>query len=199
MRRYISVVVVMIFAGALILSACSSGKGPAEEAIKVAETAVNGAKAEAMKIVPDQFKSLETALSSAKDKFNKKDYKAALADAQAIPGKVKEVLEAVKAKKEAFTKTWNDLSEGLPKMVGAIKSRIDILSKSKKLPANLPKEKFEEAKSGYETAVKDWGTAQESFKAGNLADAVSKGNSIKEKAAQVMQILGMPVPAAAKS
>ena len=84
-------------------------------------------------------------------------------------------------------------------MVEAIKSRIDILSKSKKLPANLPKEKFEEANSGYETAVKDWGTAQESFKAGNLADAVSKGNAIKEKAAQFMQTLGMPVPAAAKS
>ena len=199
MRRYISVVVVMVFAGALILSACSSGKGPAEEAIKAAETAVNGAKAEAMKIVPDQFKSLEAALSSAKDKFSKNDYKAALADAQAIPGKVKEVLEAAKAKKEELTKTWTDLSQGLPKMVDAIKSRVDILSKSKKLPANLPKEKFDAARSGLETALKDWGTAQESFKAGNLADAVSKGNSIKEKAAQVMQILGMTVPAAAKS
>jgi len=29
-----------------------------------------------MKIVPDQFKSLEAALASAKDKFAKKDYKA---------------------------------------------------------------------------------------------------------------------------
>ena len=84
-------------------------------------------------------------------------------------------------------------------MVDAIKSRIDVLSKSKKLPANLPKEKFDEAKAGYETAAKDWATAQESFKAGSLADAVSKANSIKEKAAQVMQLLGMPVPAAAKS
>ena len=98
MRRFMSVAVVMVFAGALILSACSSGKGPAEEAIKAAETAVNGAKAEAMKIVPDQFKSLEAALASAKDKFAKKDYKAALADAQAIPGKVKGVLDAAKAK-----------------------------------------------------------------------------------------------------
>ena len=199
MRRYMSVAVVMVLGVALILSACSSGKGPAEEAIKAAETAVNGAKAEAMKIVPDQFKSLEAALASAKDKFTKKDYKAALADAQAIPGKVKGVLDAAKAKKEELTKVWTDLSGGLPKMVEAIKSRIDILSKSKKLPANLPKEKFDEAKAGYETAVKDWGTAEESFKAGNLADAVSKGNSIKEKAAQVMQLLGMPVPPAAKS
>jgi hypothetical protein len=149
--------------------------------------------------VPDQFKALEAALNSAKDKFTKKDYKAALADAQAIPGKVKEVLDAAKAKKEELTKVWTDLSGGLPKMVDAIKSRIDVLSKSKKLPANLPKEKFDEAKAGYETAAKDWATAQESFKAGSLADAVSKANSIKEKAAQVMQLLGMPVPAAAKS
>jgi len=199
MRKHISTVVVMVFMVALILSACSSGKGPAEEAIKAAEQALNGAKAEAAKIVPDQVKSLEVALSSAKEKFGKKDYKAALTEAQAIPGKVKEVLAAASSKKEALTKTWTDLSQGLPKMVDAIKSRVDILSKSKKLPANLTKEKFDEAKSGLTTAMNDWGTAQESFKAGNLAEAVSKANSIKEKAAQVMQILGMPVPAGAKS
>jgi PBP1b-binding outer membrane lipoprotein LpoB len=199
MRRYMLVFVVMAFAGALVLSACSSGKAPAEEALKAAEQAVNGAKAEAAKIVPDQVKSLEGALSSAKDKFEKKDYKAALADAQAIPGKVKEVIDAAKAKKEELTKSWTNLSEGLPKMVEAIKSRVDILSKSKKLPANLPKEKFEEVKSGLGTALTDWAAAQDSFKTGNVGEAVSKANSIKEKAVQFMQTLGMPVPEGAKS
>ena len=42
MRRYMSVAVVMVFAVALILSACSSGKGPAEEAIKAAEQRLTG-------------------------------------------------------------------------------------------------------------------------------------------------------------
>jgi hypothetical protein len=199
MRRYVSVAgtMVSVFAMVLMMSGCSSDKGPAEQAIKAAETAIEPLKGEAAKIVPDKVKSLQDALSSAKDKFGKKDYKGALADAQAIPGKVKEVLDAATAKKAELTKAWEDLSQGLPKMVEAIKSRVDILSKSKKLPANLPKEKFDEVKSGLETAMKDWTAAQDSAKAGSLADALAKANSIKEKATQYMQTLGMTAPAAA--
>ena len=109
------------------------------------------------------------------------------------------MLESLKAKKDELTKTWANLDQGLPKMMESIKSRVGILSKSKKLPANLTKEKVEEAKSGLDSAMKEWETAKESFKTGSLAEAVTKGNTVKEKAAQVLQILGMPVPAAAKS
>jgi hypothetical protein len=198
MRKYISMVVVISFVTTLVLFSCASVKKPAEEALKVAEQAVGQAKTEAGKIVPDQVKSLEAALSGAKEKFSKGDYKAALAEAQAIPGKVKEVLEAAKAKKEELTKTWNDLSQSLPKMLDSIKSKINSLSKSKKLPKNLTAEKFTEAKNKLSEAMNEWGVSQEGFKGGNLADAVTKANSIKEKAVQMFQTLGMPVPQGAK-
>ncbi len=199
MRKYVSTVVAISFIATLVLFSCASVKKPAEEALKAAEQAVGQAKTEAGKIVPDQVSSLEAALNGAKEKFSKGDYKAALTEAQAIPGKAKEVLEAAKAKKEELTKTWNDLSQGLPKMIGAIKSRVDILSKSKKLPANLTREKFAEVKSKLGEAMNEWGASQESFKGGDLADAVTKANSIKEKAVQMLQTLGMPVPQGAKS
>jgi hypothetical protein len=35
-------------------------------------------------------------------------------------------------------------------------------------------------------AIKDWGVSQESFKGGNLAEAVTKANSVKEKAVQIL-------------
>jgi len=189
----------MIAIAGLILTGCSKVKGQAEAALKAAEKVISEAKPEAEKIAPDQIKALEAALSGAKEKFGKGDYKAALSDAQAIPGKVKEMLASLKAKKDELTKTWTDLDQGLPKMMESIKSRVGILSQSKKLPANLTKEKFEEAKSGLDNALKEWETAKESFKGGKLAEAVAKGNTIKEKAVQVLQLLGMPVPAAAKS
>jgi len=188
----------MIVAAGLILTGCSKVKGQAEAALKVAEKAIAEAKPEAEKIVPDQIKGLETALNGAKEKFNKKDYSGALSDAQAIPGKVKELVASLNAKKDELTKTWTNLDQGIPKMMEAIKSRVGILSQSKKLPANLTKEKFEEAKSGLDNALKEWETAKESLKGGKLAEAVAKGNTVKEKAVQVLQILGMPVPAAAK-
>ena len=47
--------------------------------------------------------------------------------------------------------------------------------------------------------MNDWGISQEIFKRGNLAEAVTKANSVKEKAVQILKTLGMPVPEAAKS
>jgi hypothetical protein len=199
MRKIVLLSVVMIVAAGLILTGCSKAKGQAEAALKAAEKAISEVKPQAEKIVPDQLKALEAALNGAKEKFGKGDYKAALSDAQAIPGKVKDMLASLNAKKDELTKTWTNLDQGIPKMMDAIKSRVGILSQSKKLPANLTKEKFEEAKSGLDSALKDWETAKESFKGGMMGEAVAKGNTVKEKAVQILQILGMPVPAAAKS
>ncbi len=199
MKRNLVRLAIILFVGTVMLIACASDKGPAEQAIKAAEDAVNSVKAEAAKYVPDQVKSLESALAALKDKFAKKDYKAAISEAQSLSGKAKEVAEAAKAKKEELTKSWTDLNEGLPKMVEAIQSRVDILSKSKKLPGNLTAEKFEEVKSGLNSAKEEWAKALESFKAGSLAEAVSLANSVKGKAVQAMETLGLPVPAGAKS
>ena len=199
MKRNFFSLAIALFLSTIMLIACASDKGPAEQAIKAAEEAINSSKAEAVKYMPDEVKSLESALAALKDKFAKKEYKAAISEAQSLAGKAKGLVDAAKAKKEELTKTWTDLNQGLPKMVEAIQSRVDILSKSKKLPANLTAEKFAEAKSGLAAAKEEWGKALESFKTGSLADAVSVANSVKEKAVKAMEILGLPVPPGAKS
>src|SRR5512137_2597070 len=170
MRYHIPRVAVIVLAVAVLLTGCGSDKGPAEQAIKAAEDAFNAAKAEAVKYVPDQVKSVEGAIAAVKDKFGKNDYKAALTEAGAIPGKVKELTAAANAKKEELTKAWGSMSEGLPKVVEAIQSRVDILSKAKKLPATITAEKFEQAKSGLAALKQEWGQAQEAFKGANLMD-----------------------------
>jgi len=199
MRHYLPRVTVLVLAAAVLLAGCGSEKAPAEQAIKAAEDAFNAAKAEAVKYVPDQVKSVESAIASIKDKFGKGDYKAVLAEAGAIPGKVKELTAAATAKKEELTKAWGSMSEGLPKVVEAIQSRVDILSKTKKLPANLTAEKFEQAKSGLAAIQQEWGQAQEAFKGANLTDALAKAGGVKAKAKEVLEALGMPVPDALKS
>ena len=199
MKKNLFSLAITLVVSIFMFVSCASDKGPAEAAIKAAEEAVKATKAEAEKFVADEVKSLESALAAVKDKFAKKEYKAALTEAQALVGKAKSVMEGAKAKKEEMTKTWANLSEGLPKMVEAIQSRVDILSKAKKLPANLTAEKLAEAKSGLTAAKDEWAKALESQKAGKIAEAVSAANSVKEKAVKAMEILGLPVPAAAKS
>jgi PBP1b-binding outer membrane lipoprotein LpoB len=197
-RNYIYLLIAVMLVGSLAMFGCAGDKKPAEAAIKAAEDAYAAVKAEAVKYVPEQAKAVEAALASAKDKMAKNDFKAALGEAQPLVGKIKELADAVKAKKDELTKKWESLSSGIPKMIEALESRVGILSKSKKLPANISADKFADAKSGLASAKDEWAKAQESSKAGNTADAASLANSVKEKAAKAMEALGMSVPAAAK-
>jgi hypothetical protein len=171
--------------------ACNSGKAPAEAAMKLADEAVSGARTEAENLVPDDMKSLSDDLAAAKDQMAKGDYKAALASAQSIQQKANDVLAKAKAKKDELTATWNQMSDSLPKMLDAIKSRVDILSKSKKLPAGLDAAKLTAAKDGLAAATTAWGEAQEAFKGGKWTDAIAKATAVKDKATGIMASLGM--------
>src|SRR5262249_4445471 len=182
-----------------ILAGCASNKGPAEAAIKTAEEAVSATVAEASKYVPDQAKSLQTALAAVKGKVAKGEYTVVLNDARSLTDKTKEVASAASAKKAELAKAWEDLSAGMPKVLDAIKGRVDILSKSKKLPANLTAEKFASAKSGLDEMTQQWTAATGSASSGNLMDAITKGTAVKTRAAEVLTTLGMPVPDALKS
>jgi len=192
------VLVAVLLAGLMMVVGCSRDKEPAEAAIKAAEAAVGTAKAEAAKYVPDQVKGVEDALKAAKDAFEKKEYTQALTAAKDIPAKAKDLAAAAAAKKAELTKAWEEMAGGLPKMVEAIKSRVDILSKSKKLPANLDKAKFEGAKAGLGEITQTWTDAENAYKGGNIADAIAKANAVKAKATEIMTTLGMQPPAAAK-
>lgn len=190
---------IMVVFASVLLSACASEKVPAETALKAAESAVNATVAEASKYVPDEAKALQDSLNSLKDSFTKGDYKTVLAGAPELTTKTKALADAAAAKKADLTKSWADVSGGLPKVLEAIQGRVDILSKAKTLPANLDKTAVDGAKTGLESMNKAWADAQASFSAGNLADALAKANALKGQAAEIMTKLGMQVPTALKS
>jgi len=180
------------------LAACESAeKAPAAAAISAAQNAIDAVKGEAMKYVPDQVKSAQDAVAAARASFEKKDYKAALAGAQDATAKAKELGAAVATKKAELTKSWEEMSNGVPKMAEVIKSRVDILSQSKKLPAGVDRAKLDDAKAGLASLNESWAAASDAFKSGDMFDAVSKGKSAKDKAVEIMTALNMTVPQAA--
>jgi hypothetical protein len=199
MRRVIHSLVMMIFASAL-LSGCGAGdKGPAETALKGVEEAVAAAKADASKYLPEQAGALDAQVAALRDKFSKGDYKAVLTDAPALTAKAQELASAAAAKKAELTKSWEGLSSGMPRVVEAIRNRVDILSQSKKLPTGMSSETLAQAKAGLNQITEQWNAATEASKGGNLADAVAKASSVKVKAAEVLTLLKMPVPEALKA
>lgn len=181
----------------IALTACSTAKAPAEAAIKATEQALTGIRQEASVYVPDQLKAIEDTLAAAKADFDKKEYQKALTEAQSLPGKVKDLSAAIAMKKDELANSWKNMSGGLPGMVEAIQSRINILSKSRRLPAGIDKNQFESAKTTLEQIKQTWTDATSAFEGGNLMDAVTKANDVKTKAVEIMNALKMQVPEAA--
>jgi hypothetical protein len=120
-----------------------------------------------------------------------------LAGAQDVAAKAKELGAAAATKKAELTKSWEEVSNGVPKMAEAIKSRVDILSQSKKLPAGLDKAKVDDAKAGLESMNQSWTQASDAYKSGDVGSAVAKANAAKDKAVEIMTALNMTVPQAA--
>jgi DNA repair exonuclease SbcCD ATPase subunit len=190
-RSIISIAAALLIA--MMFMACADEKGPAELAMQAAEQAVNAAKAEAVKFAPEKAAGLDAALASVKEKMAKKEYKEALAEAQTIPDKAKEVLTAAKAKKDELTKKWDELVQAVPPMVAALQTKVDELGQLKKLPKEMTAEKLAEAKAGLDAVKADWAKAEESFKAGNFSEALTAAGAIKEKATKQMEALGLSI------
>ncbi|HEX7614433.1 MAG TPA: hypothetical protein VF554_04045 [Thermoanaerobaculia bacterium] len=190
----------------LALVACSQ-KGPAEAALKAAETSMNEVKADGAKYAPEQTKAIMVSYTAAQDSFNKGDYKAAMEVAQGIPAKAKDVAAAVASKKDELTKTWTTLATTLAPQIEQIRTKVGELSAMKKLPKDMDATKLEGAKAALADITKISGDAAAAFKSGNLTDAVSKGNAVKAKVADAMASLGLtpaapaaaPAPAAPKA
>jgi hypothetical protein len=187
----------IVFACCFALISCSTSKAPAEAAIKAADEALAGVKSEAAVYIPDQLKAVEDSLAAAKESFQKGEYQQALTGAKDLVTKAKDLAAAVAAKKDELTKSWQDMSGGLPGMVEAIQSRVNILSKSKKLPSGIDKNKFEAAKTDLATISGAWTEASSAFTSGNLMEAVTKAKTVKDKAVEIMNAIGMKVPEAA--
>lgn len=184
-------------AACALLVACSSDKGPADLALKAADQAIAAAVPEAEKYVPDQLASAQAALKAAQDQFAKGDYKGALAAANDVAAKAKDLVAAAAAKKEELTKAWTEASGSLPKMIEAIKSRVDILGQSKKLPKGMDAAKLTQAKEGLAALTTAWDAASAAFGSGDVQGALEKAKGLKEKGTEIMALLGMQAAPAA--
>jgi type II secretory pathway pseudopilin PulG len=118
---------------------------------------------------------------------NKKEEQARAAAAAAATAAA-----AAQQAQAAASAEWATLSTDLPKMVSAIQSRVDILSKSKKLPAKLSKESFDSAKAGLDMINSTWSEATAAAAAGNSIEAVDKAKLVQQKGQEVLALLGMP-------
>ena len=184
---------------ALLLVGCANQMEPAKKAIADIEAAIAAAGPDAAQYIPDQLQAVTGQLADLKARFDQKDYKGILAaapalltQAQGLAGAASSAKEAAMAAAlEAMNAEWTTLSGTLPAAVAAIESRVNILSKSKKLPANLDATTFESVKTGLADAKSLWDQATAAQAAGNVEAAVTAARQVKEKSDAALAALGM--------
>ena len=183
---------------AAVLVGCASDKAPAEQAVANAETSLAQIRDMAQKYAPDQLQAVDAQFNGIKDSLNKGDYKGVMA---AVPGLnsaisgLKDAATAKQADAEAAAAkakdAWGPMSTDVPKMVDAIQSRVDILSKSHHLPHGVTKDSLAAAKSGLDSMKSAWSDASNAATSGDYTTAATKGQAVRDQAAQIMQSLGM--------
>ena len=100
-----------------------------------------------------------------------------------IEASLKDAVTAGKAHAKAAlaaAKTeWEGLSAEVSKQVDSIQTRIDELSKQKRLPWGINKDEFEGSKSAFESMKAQWNDATAEFKKGDAIEANSKAKTAK--------------------
>jgi len=191
----------MAFA-ALMLAGCANQMEPAQKAIANIEAAITAAGPDASQYIPDELQAVTSQLADLKAKFDQKDYKGVLAaapalltQAQGLAGAASSARQAAEAARaaalEALNAEWTTLSGTLPAAVAAIESRVNILSKSKKLPANLDAATFESVQAGLADSKALWDQATAAQASGNIEGAVTTARQVKEKTDAALAALGM--------
>jgi hypothetical protein len=183
---------------AVIIAACANQRAPAQQAVTAAESALTNIRDMANRYAPDQLQAVDAQLNGVKDSLAKGDYKGVMAAMPALNTAISNLKDTATAKQQeadaASAKAkdaWGPLSSDVPKMVDAISSRVDILSKSHHLPKGVTKDTLAAAKSGLDSMKSAWSDASTAATSGDFTTAVSKGQAVKDQASQIMQSLGM--------
>ena len=183
---------------AVFIIGCQNQRATAQQAVASAESALTNIRDMATRYAPDQLQAVEAQLNSAKDSLAKGDYKAVLAGMPALQSAINSLKDTATAKQQeadaANAKAkdaWGPMSSDVPKMVDAIQSRVDILSKSHHLPKGVTKDSLAAAKSSVDSMKSAWGAAANAATSGDYNTAVSKGQAVRDQASQIMQSLGM--------
>jgi len=180
---------------AILFVACVNQMEPAKNALDNINNTLKSVSADAQQYIPDQYAQAQSKVAQLSASFERQNYAAVVAGAPAVLAEVNGLAGAVAAKKDEIVKAlghdWRSLSASVPQSLNSVQTRIDSLSKTKHAPKDVD---LGAAKSGLADATSAWDKAQEAFKSGNPADAVTAGKDAQGKVASAAAALKLNLP-----
>jgi hypothetical protein len=191
LTRYVLLTVV-----GMLFAACANQMEPAKKALDGVASAVSAAAPDAAKYMPDALAALQKKLADLQASFDRKDYRAVLMGAPSVLSDAQSVaLVAAARAKAAMTALgdqWASMSSSLPNLMSTVKARVDALGRTRQAPKGVD---LASAQSSLADAMNSWTSAQASFAAGQLQDAVSMAKSAAAKAAAAAAAVNLKLPA----
>jgi hypothetical protein len=172
--------------------ACQSGRAPAEAALRLAQTAVDGARAEAQAMLPEEVRSLEEDLAAGRRSLEQGDYKAALAAAQTLQQRSNEVIAHARSRRDEMAAQWVALSAEMPGLIAGLMSQIDGYRKARKASKAADARRIGEAREQVGAATDAWNAAIEAHRSGNVPGALTRGREAKDRLEKAQKIVGPP-------
>ena len=183
---------------AMLMLACSSQKEPAERALAKVDNQMDTLHDSAAKYSPDLLQSVQGQVNGLKQSYAKGDYGAVLTAAPAVNtaiASLKQDTDTKSAEADAalakVKQQWRQLTYDVPKLVADLHTQVTTLSNSKSLPKGVSKSAFASAKDGVASLDAMWTDANNTVSSGDYAAAVTKGQAVKDKATELMHVLGM--------
>lgn len=185
-----------VLAGALIVSACSSQKDPAQKALDDAVAAVNQALTpDADRYAPQAVTALQGKLADLKTDFDGKNYPTVLTAAPEVMVAAKELIQVVATNKEAetqkLTAQWTAASASVSQLLETVHARVDELAKAKHPAKNID---VGTARTDLTEADNLWAKAKASHSGGKIDDALASVKEVKEKAEAAAAAINLQMP-----
>ena len=191
-------VLLAVVAAAVLATGCSQQKQNADKVLESVETSLKAIKDDAARYAPEGLKSVESQLARLKTSYENQEYNDVIAGTPQLRKAVDSLTAAVESGKAqaqaalaSAKKEWDSLSVEVPKMVEDIQSRVDELSKEKRLPWGLNKDEFAEAKSDFEIMKTQWTEASSEYNSGKQIKAVEKARIAREMNEDIRKQLKM--------
>jgi hypothetical protein len=184
----------MIVAGLFALSSVACNKGPADEALRVAEAALVAAP-EIQTYLPEEFAAVSGILGEARASFAAGRYTDALRAVQVLPDRVAAAAASAAKRKEQSAATWSTLSADLPPRLEALAARLTALASA----SATSSERLTAAQGEFATLRQGWADATAEYERGDVPRAVAAAQDLRAKADLLAQRLGLKPDLAAAS
>lgn len=175
------------------LAAAGCNRGPAEEALGVAEQTLTDAQADLERFAPEKLAPLHRALDDARAALAEGRYTEALRVAQELPARIRRAVDTADRRRTAeLAVAWDDVSRTLPARLARLRARIAGLALTPGAGARPDDERLEAARDELRALRVTWEEATAAFEGGDVAQALTTARDVGTRAEALA--LALPPP-----